>query len=66
MRVEVTTAVAGLNIAEEDTPKVLRWLPKMSVVRWGFEAMMLNEFKGLNFVCDRPVKQMCAHTGDQV
>jgi len=55
----------GLNIAEEDTPKLLRWAPQVSMIRWGFEGLCLNEFRGLRFTCDRPVKQMCANTGEE-
>ena len=39
----------GRNISEENTPKVLRWLPKISLVRWGFEGLSVNEFNGLEF-----------------
>ena len=53
----------GFNITEENTPKLLWWMPKLSVIRWGFEALCLNEFQGLRFKCDRPHKAMCANTG---
>ena len=39
----------GFNISEESTPKAIRWLPKLSVIRWAFEGLCVNEFKGLEF-----------------
>jgi len=33
----------------QNVPKVLRWLPNLSLVRWGFEGLAVNEFKGLSF-----------------
>ncbi|KAJ1462443.1 P-loop containing nucleoside triphosphate hydrolase protein [Pelagophyceae sp. CCMP2097] len=40
----------GSNIADESTPQLLRWLPRLSLVRWGFEALACNEMRGLEFV----------------
>lgn len=39
----------GANISDESTPKLIKWLPKLSLVRWGFEGLAVNEFKGLTF-----------------
>jgi hypothetical protein len=39
----------GKNISEENTPKYLRWIPKMGLIRWGFEGFCVNEFMGLKF-----------------
>jgi len=39
----------GRNISEENTPKILRWIPKISLIRWGFEGLSVNEFNGLEF-----------------
>jgi ABC-type multidrug transport system permease subunit len=39
----------GRNISEENTPTLLRWIPKVGLVRWAFEGLALNEFTGLNF-----------------
>eukprot|EP00466_Bigelowiella_natans_P018974 jgi/Bigna1/90187/estExt_fgenesh1_pg.C_640082 len=44
----------GVNIAEENTPRVLRWIPKVSLVRWCFEGLAVNEFEGLEF--ERPMR----------
>ena len=40
----------GVNISEQKTPSLLRWLPKLSIIRWGFEGLAINEFQGLSFV----------------
>ena len=39
----------GKNISSESVPRVLRWIPKASLIRWGFEGLALNEFEGLDF-----------------
>jgi len=42
----------GSNLSLESVPRMLRWIPNISLVRWGFEGMCINEFAGLVF--DRP------------
>ena len=39
----------GANISDESTPKPIKFLPKLSLVRWGFEGLAVNEFQGLTF-----------------
>lgn len=39
----------GKNIAEESVPKLLRWVPQIGLIRWGFEGLCINEFAGLLF-----------------
>jgi ABC-2 type transporter len=39
----------GKNIAEESIPILLRWIPKVGLIRWGYEGLCLNEFDGLKF-----------------
>ena len=41
----------GSNISDESTPKPIKFLPKLSLVRWGFEGLAVNEFDGLYFEC---------------
>eukprot|EP00557_Chaetoceros_sp_GSL56_P009380 CAMPEP_0176487722 /NCGR_PEP_ID=MMETSP0200_2-20121128/6297_1 /TAXON_ID=947934 /ORGANISM="Chaetoceros sp., Strain GSL56" /LENGTH=669 /DNA_ID=CAMNT_0017884597 /DNA_START=227 /DNA_END=2233 /DNA_ORIENTATION=- len=53
----------GRNISEENTPKVLRWLPKVSLVKWGFEGLSLNEFNGLEFSTKGPRRGPLVKTG---
>jgi hypothetical protein len=54
----------GFNLAEENTPKVLRWLPKASFIRWCSEGLAVNEFTGLTFSCEGS-RGPCAQTGEQ-
>ena len=39
----------GFNISDKSTPRLLRWVPKVSLIRWGFEGLAINEFHGLTF-----------------
>jgi Zn-dependent protease len=39
----------GFNINPESVPRLLRWMPRVSLIRWAFEGMAVNEFKGLTF-----------------
>lgn len=42
----------GRNISQENTPYFLRWISKISLIRWGFEGLAVNEFHGLVFDAD--------------
>jgi ABC-type multidrug transport system ATPase subunit/ABC-type multidrug transport system permease subunit len=53
----------GKNIAEESTPVFLRWLPKVGLIRWGFEGFCLNEFTGLEFETKGPRRGPVARNG---
>jgi len=55
----------GRNISEENTPKVLKWLPKLSLVRWGFEGLSVNEFNGLEFETSGPRRGPVVKTGKE-
>jgi len=46
----------GKNISEENTPRLLRWIPKVGLIRWGFEGLCLNEFEGLEFETKGPYR----------
>ena len=39
----------GRNISIDNTPYLLRWIPNISLIRWGYEGLVVNEFEGLNF-----------------
>jgi ABC-2 type transporter len=39
----------GRNISEENTPWCLRWIHKVSLIRWGYEGLLLCELDGLTF-----------------
>lgn len=53
----------GKNISEESTPRLLRWLPKVGLIRWGFEGFCLNEFDGLAFDTSGPRRGPVAKNG---
>ena len=53
----------GKNISGESVPKLLRWIPKISLIRWGFEGLCLNEFEGLTFEASGPRRGPVAKTG---
>jgi hypothetical protein len=53
----------GKNIAEESIPKLLRWIPNVGLIRWGFEGLCLNEFQGLTFDAGGARRGPVAKTG---
>jgi hypothetical protein len=55
--------VQGKNIAEESIPKLLRWIPKVGLIRWGFEGLCVNEFDGLKFDGSGTLRGPVAKTG---
>ena len=54
----------GFNLAEENAPKALRWIPKASFIRWASEGLAVNEFTGLTFSC-AGTRGPCCETGEQ-
>ena len=54
----------GFNLAEENAPKALRWIPKVSFIRWASEGLAVNEFTGLKFTCANS-RGPCAQTGEE-
>jgi len=55
----------GRNISAENTPKLLRWIPKVSLIRWGFEGLAVNEFNGLEFNTSGPRRGPLVKTGKE-
>jgi hypothetical protein len=55
----------GRNISEENTPKILRWIPKISLIRWAFEGLSVNEFNGLTFTTSGPRRGPVVKTGKE-
>ncbi|MCO5553686.1 hypothetical protein L7F22_007212 [Adiantum nelumboides] len=39
----------GYYVNSENTPPIFRWIPRVSLIRWAFQALCLNEFRGLKF-----------------
>ncbi|CAB9497231.1 Putative white-brown complex homolog protein 30 [Seminavis robusta] len=55
----------GRNISVENTPKYLRWISKVGLIRWGFEGLSLVEFGGLTFSTGGPRRGPVAKTGEE-
>jgi hypothetical protein len=47
-------------------PIVLDWFPYISLIRWTYEGLCINEFAGETFVCDTGTITSCITTGEQV
>lgn len=54
----------GRNISVENTPKYLRWISKIGLIRWGFEGLSIIEFSGLEFDTKGPRRGPVTKTGD--
>ncbi|XP_051149198.1 ABC transporter G family member 7 [Andrographis paniculata] len=39
----------GYYVNSENTPIIFRWIPHVSLIRWAFQGLCLNEFTGLKF-----------------
>ncbi|KAF6138891.1 hypothetical protein GIB67_025620 [Kingdonia uniflora] len=39
----------GYYANAENTPVIFRWLPQVSLIRWAFQGLCINEFNGLQF-----------------
>lgn len=39
----------GYYVNAENTPIIFRWIPRVSLIRWGFQGLCINEFTGLQF-----------------
>eukprot|EP00741_Cyanophora_paradoxa_P004227 tig00000789_g4105.t1 len=44
----------GYTVSSQTVPWIFRWVPNVSLMRWGFEAMCVNDLRGLEFDCRRP------------
>ncbi len=55
----------GRNISIENIPKLLRFLPKVGVVRWGYEGLATNEFLGLEFTAFGSKRGPILKTGEE-
>ncbi|XP_058091563.1 ABC transporter G family member 7 [Magnolia sinica] len=39
----------GYYVNAENTPVIFRWIPRVSLIRWAFQGLCINEFSGLQF-----------------
>ncbi|XP_057509317.1 ABC transporter G family member 7-like isoform X2 [Actinidia eriantha] len=42
----------GYYVNAENTPIIFRWIPHVSLIRWAFQGLCINEFSGLQFDCE--------------
>lgn len=53
----------GLYVTDKNVPGWAKWIPKVSLIKHSFEALVVNEFRGLEFKAEKPTD---AATGEQV
>jgi hypothetical protein len=56
----------GFYIQVSSLPVVLDWFPYMSLFRWSFQALTINEFAGETFSCSSSNTNNCLLTGEDV
>lgn len=39
----------GYYVNADNTPIIFRWIPRVSLIRWAFQGLCINEFRGLEF-----------------
>ncbi|XP_076927224.1 ABC transporter G family member 7-like isoform X2 [Bidens hawaiensis] len=39
----------GYYVNADNTPIIFRWITRVSLIRWAFQGLCINEFKGLQF-----------------
>ncbi|KAI9168738.1 hypothetical protein LWI28_001310 [Acer negundo] len=39
----------GYYVNADNTPIIFRWIPRVSLIRWAFQGLCINEFSGLEF-----------------
>jgi hypothetical protein len=49
-----------------NTPSYLAWVPQVSLIRWAYEALCVNEFSGLDFKPAGRVGMLAVTKGEQV
>ncbi|XP_021733141.1 ABC transporter G family member 7-like [Chenopodium quinoa] len=52
----------GYYVNADNTPIIFRWIPRVSLIRWAFQGLCINEFKGLQFEHQHPFD---LQTGEQ-
>lgn len=56
----------GFYINVDALPIVANWLPYLSFLRWTYQALLVNEFIGLEFSCGNSNTGACIKTGEEV
>jgi hypothetical protein len=55
----------GCNISIENIPKLLQFLPKVGIVRWGYEGLATTKFLGLDFTTFGAKRGPVIKTGEE-
>lgn len=55
----------GFYIKVSSLPIVLNWIPFLSLFRWGYQALCINEFSGRTYECNTN-PSLCLLTGEEV
>lgn len=50
----------------DSLPVVADWVPYASFIRWAFQALIINEFKGKTFTCSGGSTSQCLQSGSEV
>ncbi|KAJ4794289.1 ABC-2 type transporter family protein [Rhynchospora pubera] len=53
----------GYYVNSDNTPVIFRWIPRVSLIRWAFQGLCINEFTGLEF---EQKQSYDIQTGEQV
>jgi len=53
----------GFYVSDQSVPWVLRWIPRVSVIRWSYKTLAVNQFQGIEFLTEGPTDTA---TGEQV
>ena len=56
----------GFFLNVDSLPIVANWIPYLSLLKWTFEALAINEFSGATFDCTNGPPTACERTGEQV
>ncbi|CBN74576.1 ABC transporter [Ectocarpus siliculosus] len=56
----------GNTFVQDNVPQCLWWLKDASMIKQAFEALCVNELKGLEFECDNKSRAPCIRTGEQM
>lgn len=43
-----------MGTSNSKIPAAIRWVQDLSIIRWAFEALCVNEFEGLSFTLPNP------------
>lgn len=57
---------AGYYINIESLPIVANWIPYFSFVRWSYQALAINEFRGETFTCGGGATGACITSGYEI